>query len=41
LYKSKLTLEQAKKELALQLAECPEIQPILDFLAESTRGIIR
>jgi len=41
LYKSSLTLEQARRELARQLKECPEIQPLLDFLAGSTRGIIR
>jgi len=41
LYKSSLTLEQARRELARQAKECPEIQPLLDFLAGSTRGIIR
>lgn len=41
LYKSGLTLEQAKQSLVEQLAECPEIQPILDFLETSNRGIIR
>jgi UDP-N-acetylglucosamine acyltransferase len=41
LYKSGHTLEQARRELARQAKECPEIQPLLDFLAGSTRGIIR
>jgi UDP-N-acetylglucosamine acyltransferase len=41
LYKSGLTLDLAKQELARQVAECPEIQPLLDFLTGSTRGIIR
>ena len=41
LYKSGLTLEQAKLSLKDQLADCPEIQPILEFLEASGRGIIR
>jgi UDP-N-acetylglucosamine acyltransferase len=41
LYKSGLTLEQARRELARQVEECPEVQAILDFLAGSKRGIIR
>ena len=41
LYKSGHTLDQAKRELARQVKECPEIQPVLDFLAVSTRGIVR
>ena len=41
LYKSALTLEEAKEALALQIAECPEINLLLDFLAVSQRGIIR
>ena len=41
LYKAGLTLDQAKKDLARQTGECPEVQVILDFLAGSTRGIIR
>ena len=41
LYKSGLTLEEAKKQLAQQVAQCPEIAAVLDFLAGSTRGIIR
>lgn len=41
LYKSGLTLEQAKLSLKDQLADCPEIQPMLEFLEASGRGIIR
>ena len=41
LYKAGLTLDQAKKDLARQAGECPEVQVILDFLAVSTRGIVR
>lgn len=41
LYRSSLTLEQAKKALARQIKDCPEVQALLDFLAGTTRGIIR
>jgi UDP-N-acetylglucosamine acyltransferase len=41
LYKSGLTLEQAKLALAEQAQACPEIRILTDFLAHSTRGIIR
>jgi len=41
LYRSSLTLAQAKKALARQVKDCPEVQVLLDFLAGSTRGIIR
>jgi UDP-N-acetylglucosamine acyltransferase len=41
LYKSGLTLAEAKKELAQQVRQCPEIRLLLDFLANSNRGIIR
>lgn len=41
LYKSGLTLDEARDELERQLADCPEIRPLLEFLAASTRGIIR
>ncbi len=41
LYKSGLTLEQAKLALVEQTHACPEIQILTDFLAHSTRGIIR
>ncbi len=41
LYRSGLTLEQAREALARQVKSCPEVQALLDFLASSTRGIIR
>jgi UDP-N-acetylglucosamine acyltransferase len=41
LYRSKLTLEEARAELAKQAGEAPEIRPLLDFLDLSTRGILR
>ncbi len=41
LYRSKLSLEEARGELEKQAAETPEIQPLVDFLALSTRGILR
>jgi UDP-N-acetylglucosamine acyltransferase len=40
-YRSGLTLEQAKQRLARQASECPEIQVTLDFLSASERGIVR
>jgi len=41
LYKSGQTLEEAKREIAKQLHACPELHLLLDFLDQSTRGIIR
>jgi len=41
LYRSALTLEQAKHRLARQAPECPELQVMLDFLSDSGRGIVR
>lgn len=41
LYKSGLMLEEARAKLGEEAKEHPEIQPILDFLAVSKRGIIR
>ena len=41
LYRQGLTLEEAKEQLALQLAECQELDILLDFLNISTRGIVR
>jgi UDP-N-acetylglucosamine acyltransferase len=41
LYKSSLTLEEAKVQLAEQQKVCPEVGVLLDFLATSTRGIVR
>jgi UDP-N-acetylglucosamine acyltransferase len=41
LYKSGLMLEEARAKLEEDVKVHPEIQPILDFLAVSKRGIIR
>lgn len=41
LYRSGLGLDEAKRELEAQAAECPEVRLILDFLGCSQRGILR
>ena len=41
LYKSGLSLADAKAELAKQAAGAPEVRALVDFLAASTRGILR
>jgi UDP-N-acetylglucosamine acyltransferase len=41
LYRSGLTLDEAKAELAKQTAECPEVQRLVDFLGVASRGIVR
>ncbi|HET7731689.1 MAG TPA: acyl-ACP--UDP-N-acetylglucosamine O-acyltransferase [Usitatibacter sp.] len=41
LYKSGLSLAEAKAELATQAAQAPEVAPLLRFLETSTRGILR
>lgn len=41
LYRSGLTLEQARAEIAAQVAEYPGLKLFLDFFDRSTRGIIR
>ncbi len=41
LYKSGRTLDEAKREIAAQARDCPELQLLFDFLDNSTRGIIR
>jgi UDP-N-acetylglucosamine acyltransferase len=41
LYKSGLSLAEAKAELVKQAAEAPEVRAFSDFLAGSTRGILR
>lgn len=41
LYRSGKTLDEAKLEIELIAAECPEVQPLHDFLSRSTRGLIR
>jgi UDP-N-acetylglucosamine acyltransferase len=41
LYKSGLSLDEAKAAIQSQLAEHAELQPLVDFLASSERGIVR
>jgi UDP-N-acetylglucosamine acyltransferase len=41
LYKSGLTLDQAKAQLAEQARTSAEIRLLADFLQGSTRGIVR
>jgi UDP-N-acetylglucosamine acyltransferase len=41
LYRKGLSLEDATNSLKEQVAACPQVQEILDFLARSKRGIIR
>ncbi len=41
LYRSSLTLEEAKASLMLQKNKAPDLEVLLDFLNTSTRGIIR
>jgi UDP-N-acetylglucosamine acyltransferase len=41
LYKSGLSLDEAKTAIQAQLAEHGELQPLADFLASSERGIVR
>jgi UDP-N-acetylglucosamine acyltransferase len=41
IYRSKLSLEEAKAELEKQAAETPEVRALVDFIAASTRGILR
>lgn len=41
LYRTGLTLETARKRIAAAVADCPELQVLLDFLERSRRGIVR
>lgn len=41
LYRSGLGLEEAKRELEAQAAQCAPVREILEFLGKSLRGIIR
>ncbi|MBE0625040.1 MAG: acyl-ACP--UDP-N-acetylglucosamine O-acyltransferase [Burkholderiales bacterium] len=41
LYKSSLTLDQARRQLAEHAGSCAEIRLLSDFLQTSTRGIVR
>jgi UDP-N-acetylglucosamine acyltransferase len=41
LYRSGLTIEQARKELERQARTCPEVRLTLEFLSAATRGVVR
>ncbi len=41
LYRRGLGLEEARRELESQAADCPPVRELLDFLAKTKRGIIR
>ncbi|HVC11283.1 MAG TPA: acyl-ACP--UDP-N-acetylglucosamine O-acyltransferase [Burkholderiales bacterium] len=41
LYRSGLALDEARRALQAQAADCPEVGAIVEFLDRSTRGIIR
>lgn len=41
IFRSHLTVAEALKELALLVQDCAEVQPMIDMLRQSDRGIIR
>jgi UDP-N-acetylglucosamine acyltransferase len=41
LYRSGLGLEEAKSQLREQVAVCPQVKELVEFLDRSKRGIIR
>ena len=41
LYRTGLTLEEARRELEAQARDCPEVRLLLDFVAVPGRGVIR
>lgn len=41
LYRSGLTLDEARQALMVQAAECAEVAPLAEFLGLATRGIVR
>jgi len=41
LYKAGLGLDDARREIAAMVGDCPQLQLLIDFLGASTRGIIR
>lgn len=41
LYRNGLTLDEARQQLRQQLADCAELGILLEFLGNSTRGIVR
>jgi UDP-N-acetylglucosamine acyltransferase len=40
-YKAGLTLAEARAEIERQAGEVPDVRPLAEFLATSTRGIVR
>jgi UDP-N-acetylglucosamine acyltransferase len=41
LYRAGLSLEDARREIAVQVDQCPELRLLVDFLQQSRRAIIR
>jgi UDP-N-acetylglucosamine acyltransferase len=41
LYRSGLSLDEARRQLEAQIAQCPQVRELVDFLERSKRGIIR
>jgi UDP-N-acetylglucosamine acyltransferase len=41
LYRQSLTLEEAKQALGQQVVNCKELEALIEFLNQSTRGIVR
>ena len=41
LYRKGLSLEEARRQLEEQVADCQEVRELLDFLSRSKRGIVR
>jgi UDP-N-acetylglucosamine acyltransferase len=41
LYRSGLTLQEAKQELEKQVEQCPEVRALIEFVSASARGIVR
>lgn len=41
LYRSGLSLEEARRNIAAQLPECAALAPLVDFLDQSSRAIVR
>jgi UDP-N-acetylglucosamine acyltransferase len=41
LYRASNTVEEAARELGAQAEQCPEVRPLLEFIAAPGRGIIR
>lgn len=41
IYRRGLTVEEALQELQVLVQGCPEVQPMIDSLQQSTRGIVR